>query len=163
MRLPVWGGLWGGGVLLLMAVAGVLVAVGMGDAWTPDLTRLLQPPSWQAWLGTDDLGRDLLARVVLGVGTSVGIALAVLLVTAAVGIPLGLLAGWCGGKVDAGITLLTGMALSFPGLLLALALAAMLVLERFLHRHVGSDLQKEAPDWMEAKAQALIQGGDLSR
>ena len=42
-------------------------------------------------------------------------------------------------------------------------LAAMLVLERFLHRHVGSDLQKEAPDWMEAKAQALIQGGDLSR
>jgi len=42
-------------------------------------------------------------------------------------------------------------------------LAAMLVLERFLHRHVGSDLQKEAPDWMEAKAQALIQGGDLPR
>ena len=42
-------------------------------------------------------------------------------------------------------------------------LAAMLVLERFLHRHVGSDLQKEAPDWMEAKAQALEKGGNLPR
>jgi peptide/nickel transport system permease protein len=126
MRLPLWGGWWAGGVLLVMVVAGVLVAVGMGDALTPDLTRLLQPPSLQAWLGTDDLGRDLLARVVLGLGTSVGIALAVLVVTAAVGIPLGLLAGWCGGRVDAVITLVTGMALSFPGLLLALALAAML-------------------------------------
>jgi dipeptidyl aminopeptidase/acylaminoacyl peptidase len=42
-------------------------------------------------------------------------------------------------------------------------LAAMLVLERFLHRHVGSDLQKDAPGWMEAKAEALQKGGNLPR
>src|SRR6201988_126344 len=85
-----------------------------------------KPPSLQHWLGTDDLGRDILARVIYGArasllagAISVGIALTI-------GVPLGLLAGYRGGFVDALISRITDAMLACPFLILAIALAAFL-------------------------------------
>jgi peptide/nickel transport system permease protein len=85
-----------------------------------------KPPSAQHWFGTDDLGRDILARVIYGAraslmagAISVGIALAI-------GVPFGLLAGYRGGFVDALISRITDAMLACPFLILAIALAAFL-------------------------------------
>ncbi len=78
------------------------------------------------WLGADDLGRDVLARAAAGVWLSLAVAAAVATVTAVVGVGLGLVAGWRGGWVDMLLTFLADVVVSFPGLLLALALAALL-------------------------------------
>ena len=85
-----------------------------------------KPPTWQHWFGTDDLGRDILARVVYGArasltagAISVGIALCI-------GVPLGLLSGYRGGFVDALISRITDAMLACPFLILAIALAAFL-------------------------------------
>jgi peptide/nickel transport system permease protein len=91
-----------------------------------NLEAMLQAPSAQHWLGTDDLGRDVLARLAAGVQVSLLVGVGVLGLTALIGIPLGLLAGWYGGWADALITKACEVVLSFPGILLALALAALL-------------------------------------
>lgn len=91
-----------------------------------DLEALYQHPSLQHLLGTDDLGRDVVARLAAGVRLSLTVAAAVLVLTSCIGIPLGVLGGWYGGWVDAAVTKATEVVLSFPGLLLALALAALL-------------------------------------
>ncbi|CAN7155627.1 ABC transporter permease [Bradyrhizobium sp. LjRoot220] len=85
-----------------------------------------KPPTWQHWFGTDDLGRDILARVVYGAraslmagAISVGIALGI-------GVPLGLLSGYRGGFIDGLISRITDAMLACPFLILAIALAAFL-------------------------------------
>ena len=89
-------------------------------------TLVRKPPSALHWFGTDDLGRDILARVIYGArasllagAISVGIALAI-------GVPLGLLSGYRGGWADALISRITDAMLACPFLILAIALAAFL-------------------------------------
>jgi peptide/nickel transport system permease protein len=89
-------------------------------------TLVRKPPSVLHWFGTDDLGRDILSRVIYGArasllagAISVGIALSI-------GVPLGLLAGYRGGFVDALISRITDAMLACPFLILAIALAAFL-------------------------------------
>jgi len=77
------------------------------------------------WLGTDDLGRDVLARLLDGTLSTLLVAAVVLVETAIIGIPLGIAAGWHGGWADTLLSKLAEVVLSFPGLLLALALAAL--------------------------------------
>ncbi len=91
-----------------------------------DLAQVMAPPSAAHWLGTDDLGRDVLARLRVGLYHSLTVGSGVLLLTASLGIPLGLWAGWFGGAVDWVVGKLADVVLSFPGILLALALAALL-------------------------------------
>jgi len=91
-----------------------------------NLENILESPSLTHVLGTDELGRDVLARLVGGVQVSVAVGVGVLVLAGAIGIPLGLLAGWYGGWADAAITKLCEVVLSFPGLLLALVIAALL-------------------------------------
>lgn len=118
---------WGTGLLLLV-VAGLWLAVAVsgGDAVRVVLPDVLAAPSAVHWLGADDLGRDVLARLAGGVRVSLLVGLAVLAITVAIGVPLGLVAGWYGGWADKVILKVTEVVLSFPGLLLALALAALL-------------------------------------
>jgi peptide/nickel transport system permease protein len=87
---------------------------------------VLHLPSAQHWFGTDNVGRDVLSRVLYGARISPLIALIVLLIAGAIGIPLGLAAGYFGGWLDEVIMRVTDIFLAFPPLLLALAFAAVL-------------------------------------
>ncbi|MFD0929716.1 ABC transporter permease [Methylophilus glucosoxydans] len=91
-----------------------------------DLDAILQWPSAQHWLGTDDLGRDILARVLHGVEVSFMVTVIVTTMTMAIGLTIGLLAGYHGGRLDDVLMQITSIFLAFPGILLAIAFAAVL-------------------------------------
>ncbi|EEF22766.1 Dipeptide transport system permease protein dppC, putative, partial [Ricinus communis] len=114
-------------MVLVLWVFAALIGPWMGLA--PDaihLDKILGGPAVGAWLGYDDLGRDLLARLMAGAGVSLMVAVSVTLVTFIVGISIGLIAGYCGGWVDRMLMHITDVFLAFPGILLAIAFAAML-------------------------------------
>jgi peptide/nickel transport system permease protein len=120
-----------GGVLVLVLVAAALLApliapapADAGTATNP--FAVLHPPSGAHPFGTDQVGRDVLSRVVYGARLSPVIALVVLAIACVIGIPLGIAAGYFGGWLDEAIMRVTDIFLAFPPLLLALALAAML-------------------------------------
>jgi ABC-type dipeptide/oligopeptide/nickel transport system permease subunit len=83
------------------------------------------PPSAGAVLGTDQLGRDVWARVVAGAGTSLSIAVMATLIALVIGLSIGLVAGYAGGAIDNVLMRLVDLALAFPFLLLAILLAAL--------------------------------------
>jgi peptide/nickel transport system permease protein len=120
----------GGAISALIVIAAVLaplIAPDPGDAGSATHPfSVLKPPSAHHWFGTDQVGRDILSRVIYGARVSPLVALFVLLIACAVGIPLGIAAGYFGGWLDDVIMRLTDIVLAFPALLLALALAAML-------------------------------------
>ena len=91
-----------------------------------DLNAILATPRAQNWLGADDLGRDILARILEGVQVSFFVAIVVTVVTMLVGVTVGLLAGFYGGKVDTFLMKVTDIFLAFPGILLAIAFVAVL-------------------------------------
>ncbi len=94
--------------------------------------HFLQPPAWQAgglWrfpLGTDDLGRDMLSRLIFGARLSLLTGLVVVTLSLAIGTTLGLLAASAGGAVDAAVMRLMDIVLAFPSLLLAIVIVAIL-------------------------------------
>jgi peptide/nickel transport system permease protein len=96
------------------------------DPLEVNLADKLLPPSRQYLLGTDDMGRDLLSRCIFGFRISVRSAASVLSLACLVGITLGGLAGYVGGRVDNLLMRLTDMFLAFPGYILALAIAGAL-------------------------------------
>ena len=83
-------------------------------------------PGGNHLMGTDNLGRDIWARMVWGAQTILGVAFAAALVSSLIGIPLGLLSGFVGGPLDRVLSLTMDSIYSFPGLILAIAFAAML-------------------------------------
>ncbi|MEX2481979.1 MAG: ABC transporter permease [Gammaproteobacteria bacterium] len=91
-----------------------------------DLDRILEPPSWKAPLGFDDLGRPLGARIAVGAQTAVLVAATVVMLSATLGTLLGMLAGWCGGWIELLIVRLIDVFMAVPGILLAIALAGIL-------------------------------------
>ncbi len=113
--------------IVVVALLAPLLAPFPGDAGTATHPfAVLHPPSAQHWFGTDNVGRDILSRVLYGARISPLIALIVLLIAGAIGIPLGLAAGYFGGWLDEVIMRVTDIFLAFPPLLLALAFAAVL-------------------------------------
>ena len=89
------------------------------DPIAGDLAQSLAPPSQTYWLGTDQQGRDILSRVIWGGRSTLLAALAVVIFSELIGIPLGLIAGYFGGRTDAIITRGLDVILAFPPLLLA--------------------------------------------
>jgi len=85
-----------------------------------------QPPSLQHLFGTDNLGRDLFSRVVYGSKIALQIAFISVVVAASIGIPLGLISGYVGGILDRILTIIMDALYTFPGLILAIAIAAVL-------------------------------------
>ncbi|MEV4567839.1 ABC transporter permease [Nonomuraea sp. NPDC049419] len=96
------------------------------DVSTPDLGRALLPPGPEHWLGTDQLGRDLLTRTAMAGRTSLLVAFAVTAVTTALGTLAGAVAGLAGGATERLLRFAATVALALPGLTLALALAGVL-------------------------------------
>lgn len=90
------------------------------------LNQILAGPSWQHPFGFDDLGRDILPRLLVGAQVSFLVVLVVTLITASMGISLGLVSGYFGGWVDRLLMQITDVFLAFPGILLAIAFAAVL-------------------------------------
>jgi peptide/nickel transport system permease protein len=86
----------------------------------------LQPPSSTYWLGTDEFGRDILSRLMVGAGISFEVGVISVGVSGVAGVLIGLLAGYRGGWVDAILTLLMDVLFAFPPILLAIAIIAML-------------------------------------
>ena len=91
-----------------------------------DYLALTQGPSGAHWLGTDDLGRDVLSRLIYGSRVSLQVGIIAVGIALTVGVSLGLLAGYAGGFVDTVITRFTDAVQAFPGLILALAITAAL-------------------------------------
>jgi len=110
--------------LLAMALAGPMLGSYTADA--PDFLATLAPPSAAHLLGTDDLGRDVLARIVFGARVSLLVGLASVGGALLVGLPLGLVAGFVGGWTDSVLMRCMDVLLAFPGILLALAITAAL-------------------------------------
>ncbi|GEL17552.1 ABC transporter permease [Pseudonocardia asaccharolytica] len=110
-------------VLALAALLGPLLAA---DPDLPDYTNQLAAPSWAHWLGTDQAGRDLLARTLAGARTSLGAALLVMAIAGVVGLLVGTLAGAVGGIVDTVLTRATDVLLGLPSLVLTLAVVGVL-------------------------------------
>ena len=91
-----------------------------------ELQRILAAPDTQAWLGNDDLGRDIFSRLLAGAQVSLFVAISVTCITLTFGTLLGLVAGYFGGWVDRLLMHITDVFLAFPGILLAIAFAAVL-------------------------------------
>lgn len=122
-RRPALGGLV---ALALIAALALLAGVVTGDPGTNDFGALLQGPSRAHPLGTDDLGRDVLARVAYGARVSMEAGVLATALAIAIGVPLGLVAGYYRGWVDLVISRVTDLMLAFPFLILAVGLAAIL-------------------------------------
>lgn len=114
--------------LLLVLGLGALAAFAplwVDDPLRIDLSATLEDPSATHWLGTDALGRDLTSRVLHGGRISLGIGLLTSLLSLAIGVPLGALAGFRGGWTDSAVSRLIETVACVPSLLLAIALLAM--------------------------------------
>jgi len=110
---------------LLVIVALLAPWISPADPAAQNLSTRLQPPSRAHWMGTDELGRDILSRVFHGARISLFVAICVVLGCGLTGLTLGMLAGYHGGVFDRIVNLLFINAfLSFPGVLLAIAFAA---------------------------------------
>lgn len=107
--------------ILVMVVVPSLIA---GDPNAQNLKQSLQPPSPEHWLGTDKLGRDVWSRIVYGARPTMLGAFVVVLISGVIGIPLGLIAGYYGGKTDSIIMRILDALLAFPALLLAILVVA---------------------------------------
>jgi len=112
------------GVVVMAAVIGPLLAP--FDPAAQELSLRLEGPSWLHWFGLDELGRDIFARILSGARVSLLVGLVVVSVSAAVGTLMGAIAGYWGGAVDETISRVIDVLMAFPGLLLAIALVAVL-------------------------------------
>ncbi|HTC09638.1 MAG TPA: ABC transporter permease [Acetobacteraceae bacterium] len=110
--------------MILLSLAAPLIAPYNPSA--QDLAGRLAPPSAEHWLGTDELGRDLLSRVLYGGQITLGMVVAVVLLVAPVGLAVGSIAGYLGGLADRILMRVTDIFLAFPRLVLALAFVAAL-------------------------------------
>lgn len=111
-------------VLLLAAVFGPILSAYAPDS--VDFMATLAPPSADHVLGTDDLGRDVLSRILSGARVSLLVAVMSVGGAVLVGLPIGLVAGYFGGKTDAALMRCMDVLLAFPGILLALGITAAL-------------------------------------
>jgi peptide/nickel transport system permease protein len=117
-----------GGLVILFFVVVALAAPWLApyDPLATSWSAIRKAPSAAHWLGTDEIGRDVLSRVIFGSRASLAAGVVAVLIALAIGVPVGLLAGYAGGKTDLLVSRLTDALLACPFLILAIALAAFL-------------------------------------
>jgi peptide/nickel transport system permease protein len=119
--------LFGGAVVLVLAIMAVgAPLLAPHDPNKPDVKRILDSPSSRHWLGTDQVGRDVLSRMLYGARVSLAVGFVSVGIATVIGIALGAAAGYHGGMVDAGVMRLVDLMLVFPRFFLLLAVLAFL-------------------------------------
>ncbi len=113
-------------ISLLILLAWVAPLIAPSDPLKTETARRLQPPSAAHWFGTDQLGRDILSRVLYGTRISLRIAILTAVIATVIGAPLGIVSGYFRGRTDDLLMRLTDMFMAFPRLILAMAIAAAL-------------------------------------
>ena len=119
-------------VLLVVVVAVFAPVIGPQDPFEHNLYQRVQPPFWQTGgnisypLGTDQFGRDLLSRIFMGGRASLAVGVSAVLLSGLIGVPLGLVSGYAGSRVDEVIMALVDVQMAFPFLLLALVVIFLL-------------------------------------
>ena len=113
-----------GGVIVLVTVLAAVFGPWLApfDPASQELALRLEGPTGAHWFGLDELGRDIFARVLSGARISLLVGLVVVSVSSFVGIVLGSIAGYYGGRIDEAISRVVDILLAFPGLLLAIAI-----------------------------------------
>ncbi len=130
-------------VLGMILVAVLFIIAAFGPWLTPydfldqDLMARNQPPSWNHWFGTDDLGRDILSRVIYGARTAVVVAFSTVFFSLIIGLFIGSIGGYFGGKVDAFVVWLIDITMSVPSLLVVIV--------------INVSLKPSMVNWMDAK------------
>ncbi len=117
------------GLAVIVLFVGVAIAAPLVSPYDPvatSWTAIRKAPSWQHPMGTDENGRDVLSRVVFGTRASLLAGVVSVLIAGGIGVPVGLLAGFAGGRVDAVVGRVVDAMLACPFLILAIALAAFL-------------------------------------
>jgi peptide/nickel transport system permease protein len=117
---------WGAATILIFALVAAAPLVAPHDPNRLNMGQTLKPPSAANPFGTDEVGRDLLSRVLYGGRESIVAALAVIVAAVVVGIVVGATSGWYGGRVDEALMRVTDLFFAFPPLILAMAIAAAL-------------------------------------
>jgi len=119
--------LTGGSVVITVALLALLAPwIAPYDPTDIDVSVILMPPSWQHWCGTDTLGRDVFSRMLFGARVSLAVGFVAVGISMLIGLMLGAVAGYFGGRIDALIMRATDMVLCFPTFFLILAVIAFL-------------------------------------
>lgn len=113
-------------LLILVGTASLAPWIAPYSPTSQDMASILMPPSWEHWLGTDDLGRDVLSRLIYGATNSIYAAFLAVGISIAIGVPVGLFAGFTGGWIDEAISRFIDALLSFPAIVLAVAVTGAL-------------------------------------
>ncbi|MGF7160939.1 peptide/nickel transport system permease protein [Rhodoligotrophos appendicifer] len=117
--------LLGTGIIVVIALCGLLAPyIAPYDPYQSSMD-FLQGPSAAHWLGTDDLGRDILTRILYGARISLVVGCGAAIVATILGVPIGLIAGYAGGKIDLVLVQFIDLFIALPGLVLALLITAM--------------------------------------
>ena len=111
----------------------VLVVVALSAPWIVphdpaqvDVMNMMQPPSWKHWFGTDELGRDIFSRVLMGTETAVKASLFAVLIPFCIGVPIGIISGYIGGIVDDIFMRIMDGIIAIPAIILALGITSAL-------------------------------------
>jgi ABC-type dipeptide/oligopeptide/nickel transport system permease subunit len=115
-------------LIVLVFVVGGLFAplIAPYDPYKNDLMNVLMPPSAEHWFGTDELGRDLLSRILYGARISLIEGVLSVALAMVIGVPVGIVSGYLGGRIDAVIMRTIDVLLAFPGVLLAIVIISIL-------------------------------------
>ena len=113
-------------VVFLIAIAVLAPLVAPYDPTLTSFTQVRKPPTWLHWFGTDEVGRDILSRVIWGARASLSAGLVSVGIAVGAGVPLGLLAGYAGGWIDTILSRIVDAMLAIPFLILAITLSAFL-------------------------------------
>lgn len=117
----------GGVIVLVWALVAILAPLlSPYNPITTDLKSILKPPSSEHWLGTDNLGHDMLSQMIYGTRVDLSMGLIGVAAPFIIGVIIGILAGYFGGIIDALLMRLFDIALAFPFIVLVLAIVAIL-------------------------------------
>lgn len=127
-RLPKGGAAMVGGLAILVPIGALALLqpwLPIPDPTTPSPIESLAPPSLEHPMGTDKIGRDMLSRTIAGARISLLVGIASATIAVSIGVVVGTISGFFGKRVDGALMAVTNVMLSFPGLLLAIAVVAV--------------------------------------